>query len=67
MGILLQPEVPPLRRDASGILWVSRSHGLVDLAMRALQHEATSGAVAQRYSSTMLADIHAVMAHSLRY
>jgi uncharacterized protein (DUF433 family) len=67
MGILLQPEVPPLRRDASGILRVTRSRGLVDLAMRALQDDATPEAAAQRYSLTMLADIHAVMAYYLRH
>ena len=67
MGLLLQPEAPPLRWDASGVLRVSRCRGLVDLAMRALQDEAAPEAVAQRYPSTMLADIHAVMAYSLRH
>ena len=67
MGILLHPESPPLRRDASGFLRISRSRGLVDLAMRALQDKATPEAVAQRYPSTTLADIYAVMAYSLRH
>ena len=67
MGIPLQPEAPPLRRDASGVLRVSRSRGLVDLAMRELQDEATPEAVAQRYPSTTLADIYTVMAYSLRH
>lgn len=67
MDIILQPEAPSLRRDASGVLRVSRSRGLVDLAMRAFQDEETPKAVAERYPSTMLADIYAVMAYSLRH
>ena len=63
----MQPEAPPLRLDASGVLRVSRSRGLVDLAMRALQDEATPEAVAQRCPSALLADIHAVMAYALRH
>ena len=67
MDIILRPDAPSLRRDASGVLRVSRFPGLIDLAMRALQDEETPDAVAQPYPSTMLADIYAVMAYSLRH
>ena len=67
MGILLQPEVPPLYQDTTGALRVGRSRVLVDLVIRAFQDGATPEAIAQRYPTATLADIYAVIAYYLRH
>lgn len=67
MGILLQPEAPPLRQDAAGALRVGHSRVLVDLVIRAFQDGATPEAIAQRYPTATLADIYAVIAYYLRH
>lgn len=67
MSITLQPEAPPLHRDASGVLRVGQSRVLVDLVIRAFQDGATPEAIAQRYPTTTLADIYAVIAYYLRH
>jgi uncharacterized protein (DUF433 family) len=65
--ILLQPEAPPVRREASGALRVGRSRVLVELVIRAFQDGATPEAIAQRYPTARLADIYAVIAYYLRH
>ena len=67
MGITLQPEVPPMRQDASGALRVGQSRVLVDLVICAFQDGATPEAIAQRYPTATLADIYAVIAYYLRH
>ena len=67
MEILLQPEAPPVRRDASGALRVGRSRVLVELVIRAFQDGATPEAIAQRYPTAMLADSYAVIAYFLHH
>ena len=67
MEITLQTEAPPLRRDDSGALRIGRSRVLLELAIRAFQDGATPEAIAQRYSTTTLADIYAVIAYYLRH
>ena len=64
---LLEPEAPPLRKDASGALRVGRSRVLVELVLRAFQDGATPEEIAQRYSAASLEDIYAVVAHYLRH
>ncbi len=63
MEIILQTEVPPLRRDASGALRVGHSRVLLELIIRAFQDGATPEAIAQHYPSVTLADIYAVIAY----
>jgi len=67
MAIILQPEAPPLREDASGALRVGASRVLVELVIRAFQDGATPEAIAQRYPTATLADIYAVIAYYLRH
>ena len=67
MNITLQSEAPPLRRDASGALRVGRSRVLVELVLHAFQDGATAEAIAQRYPTTTLADIYAIIAYYLRH
>lgn len=67
MGITLQTEAPPLRRDASGALRVGHSRVLLELVIRAFQDGATPEAIAQRYATATLADIYAVIAYYLRH
>jgi uncharacterized protein (DUF433 family) len=66
MAIIIQPETPPLRQDASGALRVGSSRVLVELVIRAFQDGATPEAIAQRYPTATLADIYAVIAYYLR-
>jgi uncharacterized protein (DUF433 family) len=65
MAIIIQPETPPLRQDASGALRVGSSRVLVELVIRAFQDGATPEAIAQRYPTATLADIYAVIAYYL--
>ena len=67
MAIIIQPEAPPLREDASGALRVGASRVLVELVIRAFQDGATPEAIAQRYPTATLADIYAVIAYYLRH
>jgi uncharacterized protein (DUF433 family) len=67
MEILLQSEAPPVRQDAAGALRVGHSRVLVDLVIRAFQDGATPEAIAQRYPTTALPDIYAVIAYYLRH
>lgn len=67
MEVLIQPEAPPLCRDASGALRVSNSRVLVELVLRAFQDGATPEVIAQRYTTVTLADIYAVITYYLRH
>jgi uncharacterized protein (DUF433 family) len=67
MAIIIQPEAPPLRQDASGALRVGSSRVLVELVVRAFQDGATPETIAQRYPTATLADIYAVIAYYLRH
>ena len=67
MALIIQPEAPPLCQDASGVLRVGASRVLVELVIRAFQDGATPEAIAQRYPTTTLADIYAVIAYYLRH
>ena len=67
MALIIQPEAPPLRQDASGALRVGSSRVLVELVVRAFQDGATPEAIAQRYPTATLADIYAVIAYYLRH
>ena len=67
MAIIIQPEAPPLREDASGALRVGSSRVLVELVIRAFQDGATPEAIAQRYPTATFADIYAVIAYYLRH
>lgn len=67
MDIIFQSEAPPLHQDASGALRVGHSRVLVDLVIHAFQDGATPEAIAQRYPTTTLADIYAVIAYYLRH
>ena len=67
MDIILQTEVPPLHRDASGALRIGHSRVLLELVIRAFQDGTTPEAIAQHYPTTTLADIYAVIAYYLNH
>jgi uncharacterized protein (DUF433 family) len=67
MALIIQPEAPPLRQDASGALRVGSSRVLVEPVIRAFQDGTTPEAIAQRYPTATLADIYAVIAYYLRH
>ena len=67
MAIIIQPEAPPLREDASGALRVGSSRVLGELVIRAFQDGATPETIAQHYPTATLADIYAVIAYYLRH
>ena len=67
MNVMIQPDVPPLSQDSSGALRVGRSRVLLELVIRAFQDGSTPEAIVQRYPTTTLADIYAVIAYFLRH
>jgi uncharacterized protein (DUF433 family) len=67
MSVLIHADAPPLRPDASGALRVGQSRVLLELVIRAFQDGATPEAIVQRYPTTTLADVYAVVAYYLRH
>lgn len=67
MEAISRAERPPLRRDTSGALRVGDSQVLLEVVIRAFQDGATPEEIAQRYSSSSLADIYASIAYYLRH
>ena len=65
MNVVIQTEVPPLRQDSTGALRVGTSRVLLELIIRAFQDGATPEAIVQRYPTTTLPDIYAVIAYYL--
>lgn len=67
MNVVIRTDAPPLRSDGSGGLRVGPSRVLLELVIRAFQDGATPEAIVQRYPTTTLADIYAVVAYFLRH
>ena len=67
MDVVLQTEAPPLQLDVSGALRVGNSRVLLELIIRAFEDGSTPEAIAQRYPTTTLPDIYAVIAYYLRH
>jgi uncharacterized protein (DUF433 family) len=67
MSIAILTDTPPLRQDSSGALRVGKSRVLLELVIRAFQDGATPEAIVQRYPTTTLADIYAVVAYYLHH
>lgn len=67
MSVMIQTEAPPLHEDSSGALRVGQSRVLLELVIRAFQDGATPEAIVQRYPTTTLADIYAVIAYYLHH
>lgn len=65
MNVVIQTEAPPLRQDSTGALRVGTSRVLLELIIRAFQDGATPEAIVQRYPTTTLPDIYAVIAYYL--
>lgn len=58
---------PLLRQDDSGAVRIGNTRVLLELVIRAFEAGATPEAIVQRYPSTTLADIYAVIAYYLRH
>ncbi len=67
MGIEIKTDVPPLRQEPSGAVRVGDSRVLLELVIRAFQDGATPETIVQRYPSTTLSDIYAVVTYYLRH
>jgi uncharacterized protein (DUF433 family) len=67
MAIEIHADIPPLLQDASGAVRVGDTHVLLELVIRAFQDGATPEAIVQRYPTTTLAHIYAVIAYYLRH
>jgi uncharacterized protein (DUF433 family) len=67
MSLVLQPDAPPLRIDASGAVRVGDSRVLLELVVRAFQDGATPDAIALRYPTLSLKDTYAAVAYYLRH
>ena len=62
----IRTDTPPLRQDKSGAVRIGETQVLLELVIRAFQDGATPETIVQRYPSTSLADIYAVIAYYLR-
>jgi uncharacterized protein (DUF433 family) len=67
MTVTVQTDAPPLCQDDSGTLRVGSSRVLLELVIHAFQDGATPEAILQRYPTTTLADLYAVIAYYLRH
>jgi len=67
MSVTIQADTPPVHEDSTGTLRVGASRVLLDLVIGAFQDGATPEAIVQRYPSTTLADVYAVIAYYLRH
>lgn len=67
MSVMIRTETPPLHQDSTGALRVGASRVLLELVVRAFQDGATPETIVQRYPTTTLSDIYAVIAYYLRY
>ena len=63
----IQTDSPPLRQDDSGAVRIGKTQVLLELVIRAFEDGATPETIVQRYPSTTLADIYAVIAYYLRH
>jgi uncharacterized protein (DUF433 family) len=67
VSIAILTDAPPLRSDGDGAVRIGESRVLLELVIRAFQEGATAEAIVQRYPSTSLADVYAVIAYYLRH
>jgi uncharacterized protein (DUF433 family) len=67
MSLTIVSEAPPLRQDSSGAVRVGDSQVLLEMVIHAYQDGATVEAIIQRYPTTTLADVHAVVSYYLRH
>ena len=67
MSVVIRTEIPPLRQDSTGALRIGTSRVLLELVIRAFQDGATPETIVQRYPTTSLPDIYAVIAYYLHH
>jgi uncharacterized protein (DUF433 family) len=67
VGVTIRADAPPLRQDKSGAWRVGRTRVLLELVIRAFQDGAPPEVIVQRYPTTTLADMYAVIAYYLRH
>ena len=63
----IRTDTPPLGQDDSGAVRIGNTRVLLELVIRAFEDGATPEAIVQRYPTTTLADIYAVIAYYLRH
>jgi uncharacterized protein (DUF433 family) len=66
-AFVLQPEPPPLRREADGALRVGASRVLFELVMHLYRSGATPEEIVECYDSLDLSDVYACIAYALRH
>jgi uncharacterized protein (DUF433 family) len=67
VSIDILTDAPPLHAEADGAVRIGESRVLLELVIRAFQEGATAEAIVQRYPTTTLSDIYAVIAYYLRH
>jgi uncharacterized protein (DUF433 family) len=60
-------DASPLRKDASGAIRLGNTRVLLELVIHAFREGATPEAIVQRYSTTSLADVYAVITYYLHH
>lgn len=67
MGVVIQPESPPLRVNDAGEIRVGTTRVLLALVLRAYLGGATPEDIVRVYDSLDLADVYATIAYYLRH
>lgn len=67
MAMDILTDAPPIRADADGAMRIGESRVMMELVIRAFQDGATAEAIVQRYPTTTLAEIYAIIAYYLRH
>lgn len=67
MSVVIRTDSPPLHQDPTGALRVGTSRVLFELVIWAFQDGATPETIVQRYPTTTLPDVYAVIAYYLRH
>jgi uncharacterized protein (DUF433 family) len=67
MNVVIETEAPPLQQDSTEALRIGGSRVLLELVIQAFQDGATPETIVQRYPTTTLSDIYAVIAYYLRH
>lgn len=67
MAMDILTDAPPIRADADGAMRIGDSRVLLEIVIHAFQDGATAEEIVQRYPTTTLAEIYAVIAYYLRH
>lgn len=66
-NLVLEQEIPPLHKDATGAFRIGNSRVLLELVIRAFQDGASPESIVQRYPTLSLSDVYLTIGYYLRH